>query len=241
MLKLIKSQKWLSREFDKILPEKFNFKAGYDFTNSLLPKYLADNLTIYDIGGGKRPHLTPSKKKLLDAKVIGLDIDKTELENAPKNSYDYTINADTTSYKGEKDTDLIICKAVLEHVKDIEAAFNSISSILKNGGIALIFVPCKNAVFTRMNLLVPQKWKEYLISLFRPQLEKASGFPAYYDKCTPKELKKIGIKNNLVTIEEKIGYKSSYFNIFFPYIYLTDYGLSYFMPFARNKLRNHFL
>ncbi len=66
MLKLfLKSQKWLSKQFDRLLPEKFRLDGQTDYQKKIVPAYLKENLLIYDIGGGKRPYLNPGKKNVI--------------------------------------------------------------------------------------------------------------------------------------------------------------------------------
>ncbi len=84
----------------------------------------------------------------------GLDIDKEELIQAPEGSYDEIICTDITKYRGNLEADIVICQALLEHVKGVENAFMAISSILKPGGLALIFVPFIGVTIGRGKTLI---------------------------------------------------------------------------------------
>jgi SAM-dependent methyltransferase len=214
--RLINSQIWLSRSFDKLLPMKYRIDGNQDYIKSLVPIYLKENQTIYDVGGGKRPYLNADKKKALKATLIGLDIDKEELQQAPEGTYDKIICADIANYQGNQDADIVICQALLEHVKDVENAFKAIASILKPGGLALIFVPSRNAVFARLNIILPQNIKKAILHYVYPSTARVQGFPSYYDKCTPSEFKRLAASNHLSVIEERYYYISSYFSFFFP-------------------------
>jgi len=110
----------------------------------------------------------------------------------------------------------VLCQAVLEHVKDVENAFAAISSILKNGGLALIFVPSRNAVFARLNIILPQNVKKAILHYVYPNTARDQGFPSYYNKCTPLEFKQLARDNNFSVIEERFYFKSGYFTFFFP-------------------------
>jgi 2-polyprenyl-6-hydroxyphenyl methylase/3-demethylubiquinone-9 3-methyltransferase len=213
---LINSQMELSSKFDTYLPNKYSIDGNSDYQKFLVPKYLKQNLTIYDVGGGKRPYISLKQKKDLNATIIGLDIDREELDKAPDGSYDRTICADIAKFEGNRDADLLICQAVLEHVADVESAFSSISSILKPGGLALIFVPSKNAVFARLNIILPQEVKKTILYTIYPKMSQGQGFPSYYNKCTPKEFKQLARENDCDPIEENYYYMSSYFSFFFP-------------------------
>jgi len=212
----INSQRWLSRNFDRLLPMKYRLHGSEDFIKALVPKYLRENAIIYDIGGGKNPYLSPDRKKCLNATVFGLDIDKKELCQAHEGSYDKIICTDIGTYQGNSDADIVLCHAVLEHVKSTNNAFKAISSILKPGGLALIFVPSRNAVFARLNMLLPQNMKKAILHTIYPKTVRNQGFPSYYDKCTPMEFRKLADSNNLHVVEERFYFISSYFSFFFP-------------------------
>jgi SAM-dependent methyltransferase len=214
--RFIKSQVWLSDKFDSLLPVKYRVDGHNDYINSLVPKYLKQNLTIYDIGGGKNPYLSPASKKSLGAKVIGLDIDLEELNQAPTGAYDEIICADISKFRGDHKADIVICQAVLEHVKDVEDAFKSISSILKPQGLALLFVPSKNAVFARLNIILPENLKKFLLHNIYPDSKRGQGFPSFYDNCTPSDFMRLADNNNFSTLESRFYFISSYFSFFFP-------------------------
>jgi len=195
---------------------KYRIDGNQDYINSLVPSYLKENLIIYDVGGGKGPYLSADKKNELNATVVGLDIDKEELQQAPEGAYNKIICADISNFQGNQDADIVLCQAVLEHVKDVENAFAAISSILKNGGLALIFVPSRNAVFARLNIILPQNVKKAILHYVYPNTARDQGFPSYYNKCTPLEFKQLARDNNFSVIEERFYFKSGYFTFFFP-------------------------
>jgi len=212
----INGQMRLSRKFDKLLPIKYVMDGNLDFAKSLVPKYLKPDITIYDIGGGKNPYLSPDKKKALNAKVVGVDIDKEELGRAPEGAYDQIICTDISKFRGNHEADVVICQALLEHVKDVEEAFKAISSILKPGGLALLFVPSRNAVFARLNIILPQNLKRTILHTIYPESKRNQGFRSYYDKCTPSDFLKLAKNNNFMLMEARYFFVSSYFSFFFP-------------------------
>lgn len=213
---IIATQVWLSRHFDRLLPEKYRIDGNRDYINDFAPKHLAQGQTIIDIGGGKQPYLSLERKRSLNAKVIGLDIDGAELARAPAGAYDETIVADVSKFRGDNQADLLVCQAVLEHVQDVPGAFIAISSALKPGGKALIFVPSRNAVFARLNIVLPQQVKEWLLYTIFPKTRAAQGFPSFYNRCTPNDFKQLAAENGLTIIDSRYYYISSYFSFCFP-------------------------
>lgn len=213
---LVNSQVWLSRKFDGLLPADYRVDGNRDFLDSLVPKYLQQELTIYDIGGGKNPYLSSHEKRKLNAHVVGLDVDPVQLSQAPAGAYDNVICTDIANYRGEQQADIVICQSLLEHVRDVEAAFAAIASILKPGGLALLFVPSRNAVFARLNILLPQEFKKKLLHTIFPKTKGDQGFPSFYDKCTPDDFKRLANDNAFSLVEARYFFKSSYFSFFFP-------------------------
>lgn len=213
---LINSQIWLSCNFDRLLPKKYTMDGNQAYIKSIVPKYLRKHLVVCEVGSGKTPYFDHKKKTLLNAMIIGLDINIEELNQAPKGIYDKIICTDITKYQGDNDTDIVICQALLEHVKDTEKAFSSISSILKPGGLAIIFVPSRNSIYARLNIILPQGIKKKLLHTIYPKTKLNQGFPAYYDKCTPLDFRKLAARSNFTIIEERFYYISSYFSFFFP-------------------------
>jgi len=214
--KFIQANINLSYSFDLILPKKYRIDGNRYFIDKFAPFYLQNSLTVYDIGGGKNPYISQETKHKLKLKIIGLDIDQDELNRAPVDAYDKTICADITEFRGQSDADLIICQALLEHVKNVDHAFAAIASILKPGGFALIFVPSRNALYARINLLLPQSLKKKILHTIYPKTRESQGFPSYYDQCTPRDFRRLAKKHNLNVEKESFHYISSYFSFFFP-------------------------
>lgn len=224
---------FLSKQFDKILPEKFTVDGNRYFIEKFSQSYLAPNLKVYDLGGGKQPLISLKIKHRLKLYIIGIDIDQNELNLAPIGSYDRHICADITKYRGTEDGDLVICQALLEHVKSINDAFACISSIVKKNGYALIFVPSKNAIYARLNIILPQSLKQQILYKIFPKTKNSQGFQSFYDQCTPNDLKKIAKKYNFSVENESYHYISTYFSFFFPlYFFWRIWIISYYALFG---------
>jgi 2-polyprenyl-6-hydroxyphenyl methylase/3-demethylubiquinone-9 3-methyltransferase len=221
---------WLGQGVDRILPKKFRTDGNKDFLNNYLPSFIKEDLTIYDIGGGKNPCVDQEKKDKLHIRLVGFDIDEHELNLAPAGLYDETICADICTYQGKGDGDLVVMQALLEHVPDVEKALSNLPTFLKPGGRAIIFVPCRTALFARINKALPEKFKRKLLFSLFPSMEEDQGFPAHYDKCTPKQFRAIVTKAGLELEEERLYFLSIYFFFFFPaYIFWRLWGLTIYL------------
>jgi len=212
----IRTQVRLCRLFDKLLPKPFGVDGNTDFRERIVPQFLGENMVVYDMGGGRCPLINLQRKTELNLKVFGLDIDTTELAFAPEGAYDAVICADITQYRGKGDADIVICQAVLEHVPDPAAAFLAIAGTLKPGGVALIFAPCRNAIFARLNLLVPERLKRTILYAIFPEKREKGGFRAYYRQCTPRDFLGLAKKSGFKALALRSYFMSSYFSFFFP-------------------------
>lgn len=205
-----------SNGIDKLLPDVFQVDGNQNFIHDFVKPYLLAGSVVYDVGGGKQPMIPVEVKTNLGMRVVGVDIDANELQSAPEGAYDQTVCCDITKYRGNSDGDVVICQALLEHVANVAEALGAIDSILKPGGVALIFVPSGNAIYAKLNLLLPEKVKRAILFSVFPHSAKAQGFRAYYDHCTPREIKGIAGRYGLLTERARLYYLSTYFAFFAP-------------------------
>ncbi len=216
----IQSQTFLSGFVETRLSPSFRVDGVKAFHESISANHLKGHAVVCDVGGGKHPTIDPAKKLSLSLKVVGLDIDRHELANAPTGAYDDVICADICAYRGDENFDLVISNSVLEHVKSGADAMRGIASLLKPGGRAVLLVPCRKALYARVNVLLPERWKRRLLYAILPGAKTHCGFPAYYDHCTPGEMSRIAERVSLRTVEVKAFYHSPYYSFFFP-LYLA--------------------
>jgi hypothetical protein len=80
----------------------------------------------------------------------------------------------------------------------------------------LIFLPSRNAVFARINLMLPQQLKRTILHSVFPSTKRDQGFPAYYDRCTPADFRRLAADSGLAVDLCKVYFRSSYFMFFFP-------------------------
>ena len=214
----IQWQARLSRRFDQLLPGYLSVDGNYEFRTGYAVSQLRDrpNSVIYDVGGGKNPYIDLELKRQINATVVGLDISQSELNAAPPGAYDRTVCADLTLYRGEQDADFVICQTLLEHVSDVNLAFAALAGILKPGGRLLVFVPSRNAVFARLNLLLPEKIKRLLLFAIFPQTRRDQGFRSYYDRCTPASFRALAPIHGLAVKDCRLYYCSMYFSFLAP-------------------------
>jgi SAM-dependent methyltransferase len=213
---LIDSQRRLSARFDMLLPADLRVDGYADFKTQFVVPYIRAGCKIYDIGGGKWPFFSRTEKALLGLRVTGVDISTEELGQAPSGSYDSAVVGDIANHEGEQDGDIAVCRTLLEHVRDTDAAIRGIASLLRRNGIALIFVPSRRALFARLNLVLPESWKRRLLSGIFVEAPQIQGFRSYYDRCTPEEIQHLCERHGLEVVDAKYYFYSPYFSFFVP-------------------------
>lgn len=213
---VVRSQQWLCLQFDRIFPKEWRVDGRARFQSTLVRQHIGQQVTVYDVGGGRHPFFSAEEKRELGLRVVGLDISAAELRAAPAGCYDEIFFADITEFYGRGDADAVICQAVLEHVRNTDRALASIASVLKCGGKAVLFVPCRTALFARLNLLLPEDLKRKLLFTLFPQSQTSQGFLSYYDRCTPEEFEVMADSHGLKCEQLHRFYKSAYFSFLFP-------------------------
>lgn len=172
----------------------------------------------------------------MGVKVVGLDIDGAELQTAPASAYDRTIVADLCTFEGFAEADIVICQTTLEHVPNVKGAMRAIATSLRTGGRAYIFAPCSNTAFAKLNMLLPQSFKRRLLfSLFPHKADGHSGFPAYYDHCTPRQIETLAAANGFRVEDKRLFWTSSYFFVLTPGLSSLAGASGYYLPTSEGQ------
>ncbi len=238
--KFIDFNKYLSKGFDRVLSRDFRVDGHTHFRKKFAPPHIPEGVLVYEVGGGKRPLHTLDEKARRGLRVVGLDIDQGELTSAPRGAYDETIRADITEYRGCGNADVVIGQALLEHVTDTAAAFAGLASILKKGGVALLFAPSRNAAYARVNLILPERLKRKLLGRLYPELAEKAGFQGRYHRCTLSDFEEMARGEGLAVIKKKAYYYSEYFSFFAPLHVLWRLWLWVFFFLARERAAETF-
>jgi len=167
---------------------------------------------VADIGGGKKPYLTQRPSGI---SYTGIDIDPNELALAPAGIYTQTIVADITEPDLDLKFDVIICRFILEHVTDTEAALNGLYAMMKPGGVCYISAPSRYAIFGKVNSVLPEGFKKRLLFKIYPA-KQTDGFKAYYDRMSPSEVSELITAQGGVIDQVHYAKFSGYFTFFFP-------------------------
>lgn len=206
----------VSRCVDERLFASMTLDGNRDFVLGIKHSVGSD-LRVADIGGGKSPMFSASEVAAKRLEVLGVDIDPEELAAAPVGAYAKTLCADITAVRGNADNDVVIVQSLLEHVRDGRKAAEGIASFCAPGGRVYTFCPNRRAWFAIINRVLPERIKKAVLYAVFPDTREKQGFAAYYDQCTPAEMKQ-ALEMAGLRVERITPYFiSTYFRFFVPF------------------------
>lgn len=182
----VKLSRALERRFhlptDKTLWSLFERKAD------ALLRALPDDAVVLDLGGGRRFVHKGSIRPAGRLRVIAVDISPEELEL--NSDVRETCVADVSGGLPfpAASADLILSRALLEHVNGVPSAIKHMGHVLKPGGVALHIVPCRYSLFGMAARVLPFGPLLRLTHLVMPDTRGHVEFPVVYDNCWPQAL-----------------------------------------------------
>lgn len=169
--------------------------------------------SVLEIGGIDKPLLQRSK----DIRYDGLDIEHKEQYERIYDSFVVQSIEDPINNR----YDLIISKAVLEHVNNNDASVKQMYQALRTGGHAIHYLPSKYHPYSIVLRLAGPKWQRRLIKALRPWAMSVTGYPAFFNKCSPKEMRKLFKSTGFDYVKIIPFFRANdYFRFFLPF-YIT--------------------
>ncbi len=207
----------LTRSFDQRFPR---FTARESFIEKLLSltqDFIKQNefSHILEVGGADRPLLKRSDK-------IEYDCMDIEYKENCKELYDnFTMQSIEEPIR--KSYNLIISTSLLEHVKNNTLSFTQMFNAINKNGHIIHYTPSKYHPYSLILRLISSNLQRKLIKILRPWATETTGYPAYFNKCSPVEMEKLLQISGFQQIEIIPFYRANnYFRFFFPaYIIVT--------------------
>jgi ubiquinone/menaquinone biosynthesis C-methylase UbiE len=170
------------------LPDEKTLWADFERHAGVLLRGLPDGAVVLDLGGGRRFVYRGSVDPPGRLRVIAVDISPTEL--ALNTDVAETLVADvaTDLPLPDESADLILSRALLEHVDGVPAAIGHMARVLKPGGVTLHMVPCRYSLFGMAARLLPFGPLLRLTHAVMPHTRGLVEFPVVYDHCWPQTL-----------------------------------------------------
>jgi len=159
--------------------------------------------------------------------LIGFDIDEAEMaENA---LLDRRTCGDACTSLGVPDNsvDLIMGRAVIEHLHDTASFLKCANRALREDGRLIVTFASKHAPFAVLNRILPGRVSHWLLSHLVPGSTGRLGFEAYYDRASFREFEQ-GLTDAGFEIEEEFAsyFSSSYYRFFVP-LFVAGLGMNY--------------
>lgn len=229
----------LSQRIQPSIVKRTHAYTKYDEAGTALLEF--EPATVLDVGAGKQWHFAPSLKGR-NMKLIGFDIDQAEMtENA---LLDERICGDACESLGVPDqsVDLIMGRAVVEHLHDTASFLQSANRALREDGRLIVTFANRYAPFAILNRLLPQRVSGWLLSHLVPGSSGILGFKAFYDRASFREFRQSLADAGFEIEEEYASYFStSYYSFFLP-LYVVGLGLDYSRyALANPRLASYFM
>jgi SAM-dependent methyltransferase len=195
--RILSANKSISAKLKSRFPGIFRGEDGHAEINGRIRRDLRalSARTVLECGGIDRPLLQKSEIET----YIGLDIeDRPRCHDVYHHFLVQSVEAPIAVT-----ADIVISTTLLEHVPDTEAAFQQIHGALREGG-------------TTHHYVGPSLQRK-LIGLFRPEAADVSGYPVFFDNCSPSALERILVRTGFRDIDIKPFYHATeYFDFFAP-------------------------
>jgi SAM-dependent methyltransferase len=148
------------------------------------------------------------------ARIVALDISANELAR-PDQADDVAL-ADVAEHLPFPDgsVDLIVSRALLEHVNGVPAAAGHMTRVLKPEGRALHLIPARDSLFGLAARLLPFQQLLFLLHRVSPDTRGQVEFEVQYDHCYASALERVFRGNGFRHIEVRACWSQS--GYFFP-------------------------
>jgi ubiquinone/menaquinone biosynthesis C-methylase UbiE len=170
------------------LPSDDSLWARFETEAAALIRSLPDGAVVLDLGGGRRCFYADAVEPAGRLKLIAVDISADELALNADVSEICVADVAKTIPLPDASADLILSRALLEHVDGVPAAIRNMARVLRPGGTALHFVPCRYSLFATAARLLPFGPLLWLTHRLVPDSQTDVGFRVHYDHCHPQAL-----------------------------------------------------
>jgi SAM-dependent methyltransferase len=161
-----------------------------DFINLATARATPD-CSILDVGAGRSPIL-PVDMRPPGSRYTGLDVSLSEIEEAPRGSYDDFVVGDIcTDMPALRDKfDLVISWQLLEHVKSLDDALENIRTYVRPGGHFLAQLSGAFSFFALTGRVLPHGAARAVVRVVQRR-DPARVFPAYYNHCWSTAIRRV--------------------------------------------------
>lgn len=178
---------------------------------------------MLDLGGGRRFVYAKALDDANPLRLVAVDVSAEEL--ALNEDVEETCVADVAAELPFPDAsvDLIISRAVLEHVDGVPAAARNMARVLRPGGEALHFIPCRYSLFGIAARVLPFGPLLRLLHAVIPEERGYTEFEVFYDHCYPSAMQSAFSEAGFSEVSVDVCWaQPGYFEPIFPVFLLTS-------------------
>jgi ubiquinone/menaquinone biosynthesis C-methylase UbiE len=179
-----------------------------------LIRALPDGAVVLDLGGGRSCIYADAVDPPGRVRLVAVDISADELALNTDVAETCTADVATSLPMPDASVDLILSRALLEHVDGVPAAIQHMARVLRPGGVALHLIPCRYSLFGTAARLLPF---EPLLRLTHKAIPGTSGvieFPVHYDHCYPQALEQVFSAAGFSSVQSQVTWACG--GYFFP-------------------------
>ena len=211
-----------SQRFAKLLPQaRWSIGDLYDAT---VAERMSEGGVFVDVGGGKRCSYAPLRPAAGEVKIVAVDVSADAMRgnaDADETRVADVVRDGLPFAAGE--VDVISSRSVLEHLSDVEALAADSARVLKPGGYSIHLFPGRRGAFAVLNRMLPNRVARSILFSLRPACVGIGGFPAMYNRCTYREMKRAFERSGHEVLELRPSYfGAQYFEFFFPLFVLVS-------------------
>lgn len=178
---------------------------------------LDDGKTVLDLGGGRRCIYAHAVVPAGRVQLVAVDISAAELDANVDVSEVIVADIAKSIPVPSNSVDLVLSRALLEHVDGVQAAVNEMARVLKPGAVALHFVPCRYSLSGTAARILPFERLLKLTHAFLPGTRGQVEFPVKYDRCWPKALEAAFRSAGFSMVETEVTWaQPGYFEAVYP-------------------------
>lgn len=196
------------------LPSENLIWRSFEAEAGALIRALPDGAVVLDLGGGRSCFYAKEVEPPGRVRLIAIDISPEEL--ALNTDVAETHVADVADHLPMPDAsaDLILSRALLEHVDGVPGAIREMARILRPGGVSLHLVPCRYSLFGTAARLLPFGPLLRLTLNFAPWFRNLNfGFAVHYDNCFPEALEREFLAAGFSDVQMQISWSCDNFFI----------------------------
>jgi ubiquinone/menaquinone biosynthesis C-methylase UbiE len=178
---------------------------------------LSDGDTVLDLGGGRRCIYAHAVDPPGRVRLVAVDISAEEL--AANTDVSEVVVADISKSIPiqSHSANLLLSRALLEHVVDVPSAVKEMARVLTPGSTALHFVPCRYSLFGTAARIFPFEKLLRVTHIFMPWTHGQIEFPVKYDHCWPEALEAAFRSAGFATVETEVVWaQPGYFETIYP-------------------------